>query len=90
MSKKEQKDYSIALLAGWEQYKADGVECTIEEYVDEVLFNTLPHKKQPPRVRIEKCLKCSHAVGVDETITPAPEIIICTECANELLKTVRK
>ena len=32
-------NFLIATLKGWEGYKKDGVECTIEEYVAEVESN---------------------------------------------------
>ena len=33
------RELLIATLIGWEGYKRDGVECTIEEYVSEVESN---------------------------------------------------
>lgn len=33
------RELLIATLKGWEGYKKDGVECTIEEYVAEVESN---------------------------------------------------
>ena len=33
------RDLLIATLNGWESYKKEGVECSIEEYVNEVESN---------------------------------------------------